>query len=281
MKPFIPSWLDDAGLSHAEFRLYCHLCRRADKSGIAWPSVDGIDPDTGKPSNKSVIAVCGLARRTAWKAIKSLTEKGLIEKLGRQKFGSSNRYRILVPIGSFEAPNDSPIVSLEAPNDVSPIGANEAPSFDAFEAPSFGAFEAPGRVSKKEIQGRKSNREISLEGNQFAIWFKSSLPETISLETNWQQSFGEIYDKLIRIDKRDPEQIRAVCRWARTENFWKSRFMSPAKLRTRKDGIQYFDVFAEQMKQPSRPSHHQQSKATSASSLGGRESSLNKNTEAV
>ena len=83
-----------------------------------------------------------------------------------------------------------------------------------------------------------------------AQWFKSSLPETINLKANWQQSFGEIYDKLVRIDKRNPDQIREVSRWARTDSFWQSNFLSPSKLRDRNpSGIQYFDVFTEKMKE--------------------------------
>jgi hypothetical protein len=72
----------------------------------------------------------------------------------------------------------------------------------------------------------------------------------MNLKAGWQQSFAECYDKLVRLDKRSPEEIRAVCQWARTDSFWRSNFMSPSKLRDRKDGIQWFDVFTEKMKQP-------------------------------
>ena len=41
--PYIPAWLDDAGLPLAEFRIYCDLCRRADNTtGEAWPSYDAM-----------------------------------------------------------------------------------------------------------------------------------------------------------------------------------------------------------------------------------------------
>ena len=105
---------------------------------------------------------------------------------------------------------------------------------------------------KKVIQRRLSKSEVSSDGIQFAQWFKSTLPKTVNLKANWQESFAKEYDDLMQIDKRSPEQIMAVCRWARTDSFWQKIFMSPAKLRKRNgEGIQYFDVIAEKMKAPS------------------------------
>jgi hypothetical protein len=81
--PFVPAWLDDAGLSQAEFRLYCHLCRRADnQTGIAWPSYE------------SMQVTCTLGRATVARCLGSLVKRGLIEKAGKP-FGGSCRYRIL------------------------------------------------------------------------------------------------------------------------------------------------------------------------------------------
>lgn len=114
MKPFIPAWLDEAGLSHAEFRLYCHLCRRSDKSGIAWPSADSISSD------------CRMARNTVWKVIKSLEAKGMILREGKP-FQGQNRYRVIdQPIGVNHMPIDStPTGANEIPIDESTIGAKE------------------------------------------------------------------------------------------------------------------------------------------------------------
>lgn len=175
-----------------------------------------------------------------------------IRKNGK-RFADSNRYQVLVPIDANEAPiEESSIVANEAPIGTSPIDANEAPTFGASNAPPIVANEAPGKTTKKANQRKLTNREISPEGIQFAQWFKSSLPESVNLKANWQQSFAETYDQLVRLDNRDPEQIRVVSRWARTDLFWKSNFMSPSKLRDRdKNGIQWFDVFTEKMKQPS------------------------------
>ena len=39
---FIHSRLDDFGLTAPEFRVYCHLARRAGRTGRAWSSVQNI-----------------------------------------------------------------------------------------------------------------------------------------------------------------------------------------------------------------------------------------------
>ena len=97
----------------------------------------------------------------------------------------------------------------------------------------------------------KDGRTLSLEGIQFASWFKSSLPENMSLQSNWQETFGKAHDDLVRLDKRTPEEIKAVCQWARTDSFWQGNFYSPSKLRTRnKDGVSYWDLFSQKMKTP-------------------------------
>jgi hypothetical protein len=54
---------------------------------------------------------------------------------------------------------------------------------------------------------------------------------------------------LIEIDKHDPDQILNVITWAREDDFWKLQFLSISKLRRKnKEGISYFVVFDQQMK---------------------------------
>lgn len=42
-------------------------------------------------------------------------------------------------------------------------------------------------------------------------------------------------DKLIRIDKRDPEEVKQVIDWVREDDFWKTNVLSPLKLRKQYD----------------------------------------------
>ena len=69
-----------------------------------------------------------------------------------------------------------------------------------------------------------------------------------SLAESWREGWGRAFDALVRIDKRDPEEIWRVAKWARADSFWASRFLSPLKLRKRnQEGVTYFDAFSAQM----------------------------------
>ncbi len=258
-KPFIPAWLNQAGLSQADFRTYCCLAARADiKTGIAWPKAETIASD------------CSMARRTVWKSLRSLEEKKFIRKNGK-RFADSNRYQVLVPIGANEAPiGEAPTVANEAPIETPPIGANEAPPIGAPFASSIGANGAPGKTTKKSNQRRVTTNENSPEAIQFAVWFKSSLPQEQQdgLPKNWLKNYCQAYDEMIRLDKKTPEQIREVCRWARTDQFWKQQIRTPGKLRERdKQGTKYFDVITERMKQPTNGHHQKPASDTERSKL--------------
>lgn len=83
MTPLIPRWLDDANLSVAEFRILCHLWRRAGKQGRCWPGV------------ASIAKTCRLNEKTAWKALKKLEANKLLRREKRVR--NSNEYHLAVP----------------------------------------------------------------------------------------------------------------------------------------------------------------------------------------
>lgn len=60
----------------------------------------------------------------------------------------------------------------------------------------------------------------------------------------------DVYDKLIRLDRRKPGEISAVCKWARGHKFWGQNFLSPAKLRENDDGIKLYDRLLLKMQTP-------------------------------
>lgn len=257
-KPFIPSWLDEAGLSAAEMRVFIHLCRSADNvTGIAWPSY------------RRMTEITGLGKTTVRRCIERLQDHHELIAMMGKPFAGSCRYRVL-PIVPPEGQKGDSNSSATGTKEAAPIVPPEAHNSSVRGTPIVPPEGQEGNP-KKEIQRRKSNREISPEGIQFAQWFKSSLPESLNLKSNWQHAYAETYDQLVSIDKRTPEQIREVSRWARTDDFWKSNFMSPSKLRDRNSGgIQYFDVFAEKMRQPfGQPS---KKPSTTTPNTGGRTS---------
>lgn len=244
-KPFIPAWLDEAGLTPAEMRVFIHLCRSADNSsGVAWPSY------------RRMVEITGLSKNTIRRAIEVLEKPhNLVAKIGKP-FAGSCRYRVLPivpPEGQMEVSNSPTTGTIEGTPIVPPETRN-SPTRGTPIVPPEGQEGSP----KKEIHRRESNSrkkpkvafDPSLEAMQFATWFRSSIPQTVRLSPNWQSTFAKVFDDLVRIDGRKPEDIRAICRWARADSFWQSNFMTPAKLRKKNpDGITYFDVLNAKMQQ--------------------------------
>lgn len=75
----------DLGLPHRAVTVYCYLCDRSNKKGECFPSAKTIAQDLS------------LSRRTVFRALHELLEKGLIEKQPRLRNNggsSSNLYRL-------------------------------------------------------------------------------------------------------------------------------------------------------------------------------------------
>lgn len=89
--------------------------------------------------------------------------------------------------------------------------------------------------------------------NQFASLMELHMPEILArMKNGYLKAWQESIDKLIRIDKRDPEEIAQLIThcfdkdrswWAATRNI-----RSPVKFRERnKEGVYYYDVILEEM----------------------------------
>ena len=93
---FIHSDLDDAGLSLPAFRLLCHIARRLGKPGL-FPGAD------------SMAKVCRMDKKTIFRALQELEERGLIDRISRP--GRTNEYSIRA-LGTWGAkrvdPKDTP-----------------------------------------------------------------------------------------------------------------------------------------------------------------------------
>jgi hypothetical protein len=89
--------------------------------------------------------------------------------------------------------------------------------------------------------------EPSERGLAFADWFRTTLPATFREGDAWREKWARCFDDLVRLDGRTEADIARVCKWARADGFWCQNFLTPLKLRERKDGAQYFDRFLEAM----------------------------------
>ncbi len=83
---FIHSSLDDAGLAPAEFRVYCHVSRRAGRKGVCTESLSNIAQHCGYcPDPPDVVRA----------ALKCLTELNMLRK--NYIVGEGNEYRLTPP----------------------------------------------------------------------------------------------------------------------------------------------------------------------------------------
>lgn len=84
MLPFIPAWLDEAGLTPVQSRVLIHLWRRADrKTGRCWPGAD------------SIAEKCKIHRDSVWPALKELERRGLLRR--QRRTGTSNEFFLFPP----------------------------------------------------------------------------------------------------------------------------------------------------------------------------------------
>lgn len=92
---FIPSHLDDLGLSPFEFRLYAHIARRAGSGGQCWEGID------------KMAKICRMERKTAYKAFQFLEDHKMI-RVERKKGATSH---ITLTNRSSWIPPDQEVVS--------------------------------------------------------------------------------------------------------------------------------------------------------------------------
>jgi hypothetical protein len=81
--PYIPRWLDDAGLATSRFRVLCHLYRRRNKYD-----------QLCNPSISSIAETCRIKPKTVAACLNNLEAAGL---LTRQRTRSSNHYTLTNP----------------------------------------------------------------------------------------------------------------------------------------------------------------------------------------
>jgi hypothetical protein len=199
----------------------------ANAEGIAWPSI------------KSLAERTRMTPRYVQKMLREIETDGEIETIKRT--ATSNVYRVTI--------RKPPEVQLEDELPFTPrvnpgSGGGRTPGPERGEPGDTLTVREPS-LEPQTPPARVTEDEISLEGQRFVEWFLALLAETgakiAPLTPANRANWALCYDRMIRIDGRTKEQIEAVCRWARTDTFWKRNFMSPMKLRDKKDGVSYFD----------------------------------------
>ena len=135
--PFIPAWLDDAGLPALDFRVLCHLWRRRNhRTGLCCPSA------------ASIAKIVGCTRKTVFPALDRLEGSGHLIRL-RKSFGGSNLYELVVSEAAPIVPLNGTIET--APNRPPQRDMNRPPKGDANRPPKGDTKVPLTKVPPKEV----------------------------------------------------------------------------------------------------------------------------------
>lgn len=142
---FLSSKLDDANLSMAAFRIYAHISRRGG-NGDAFPSAE------------SMAKICRMNKDTVWRALKELTDRGMLKRINHP--GRSNSYRLT-------SCNDWDCIDIEdAPSQAEKEGEPLQSSQPPFSSTPDRPFPVPGGCpSPVPGDGKGGSLRYSNEGN--------------------------------------------------------------------------------------------------------------------
>jgi len=201
------------------------------KKGKCWPSV------------RTIQRRCGLSRPTVLKAITSLEKIGLVtaERPSKPSVKSSTRYAVNLelvkkldhPTGKESLPE--PVKKLDQSGD------NRSQNLT-----STGQESLPEPVKKLDhnvsLTSHETTQSITLSrAMQLAALLRDLIlarqPKAREKRANLE-SWAEDIDKLLRIDQRTPEEIKAVIRWCQADSFWQGNIRSGRKLRDKFDQLE-------------------------------------------
>lgn len=113
--------------------------------------------------------------------------------------------------------------------------------------PTEGGYYTPTEQEegKGEEEEKEEEKVYSDEIKNFTTKISKFFPSELILKLSKKDGLNWIdtIDKLIRIDNYSYQQIEDAVSFARTNDFWKGNFLSVLKLRKKKDGISYIDLF--------------------------------------
>lgn len=96
-------------------------------------------------------------------------------------------------------------------------------------------------TSKKELLKRNTKKNPFVENSNEMMLSKLLFSLMQSNNQNVKQpnfqSWSKEFDYILRIDKRDIEEVRKVIEWCQNDSFWKTNILSPSSLRKQYDRL--------------------------------------------
>jgi len=199
-----------------------------DKHGACFPSTAGIAKAT-KLSERCVCEHLGKAEQDGW------IEKMLAGYNG--KGWKRHKYLAVIPdkVGK-DVAHDSDKALTEGQYD-----SHEGTDSDAEGTDSDDIKALTEGQSNKLVNRTKNTRKIfSQNSNEFRL---SEMLYALLVNINPKlkkpnfQTWAKHIDRAIRLDKRSPEDLERVMRWALADSFWQSNIQSTSKLRKQFDQL--------------------------------------------
>lgn len=177
MTPLIPSQLDDAGLTPAEFRVFCRIARRGECA----------------ESVPNMAAGCRMHRDSVWQALKELRARGMVTKESRS--GATSIHRITLCSEWLSQPS----------------GNEGLPEDKGYPSKAAGGSGNEGLATQRK---RRATKEVPYKGSTKGV--PAELPSSFSLEARkawdeWQQHRREIRKPITASSAK--RQIALAAEW--------------------------------------------------------------------
>lgn len=207
------------GLGPYHIAVYCALRSFADnESEECWPS------------HRTISERARVSLNTAKRVLKDLRDEGWIGWVERRQANgslTSNMYQVFGSKRDSSGASVTPITPTPSPHErakgVGPTRAEVGP-------------QKARELITKELEPKKELR-VAPDGDdatRLASLFSELLTDLGVRHTVSQKWITEI-GRMMRIDKRTPEEIEGAMRWAVADEFWSANIHSPSSLRKQYD----------------------------------------------
>jgi phage replication O-like protein O len=193
----------------------------------------GFDKESDCIATSQFMEMTGLAERTVKKTIKTLKDKKIIcYKPSRIRVHHGSPLNEFIFNKHYDTWNAQGCTTLHACTKVSSKGARKGKTRVHAGSPT------KETITKETITKEKRLFvATSIELQLAELLLKKIISRNPNFKRPDLQKWSLDIDRTIRIDKRDPETIRAVIEWCQEDDFWQNNILSTSKLRKQFDQL--------------------------------------------
>lgn len=181
-------------------------------------------------------------RRSVLAALATLTDGGFLDLLEEGR-GGANRYRFLMPEGT-------PVVYETRPEGVkrvhTPVNGDHTVTGVRCEESSQGGVKPVHTKPKEEPKDTSFSSDVHRLCGLLADLIAEDGTDRPDVSARWLTDC----ERLMRLDKKTPEQVERAIRWSQADPFWSTVVLSPASLRKN------YLKLSKAAKQPARNGQH-------------------------